>query len=114
MSTWRRLLQGFFSKRSGCVFKWVKKGSPAAAPWHILLKEGDAAWQVVVANYRRYTVLPVYLVFFIRSKHTVCQAVLLTMPVLPAAALFSLLGPMQRRQNPHEISLPCANMMMLT
>jgi hypothetical protein len=42
----RQLLQGFFSKRSGCVFKWVKKGSPAAAPWHILLREGDAAWQV--------------------------------------------------------------------
>ena len=44
--TARRLLQGFFSKRSGCIFKWVKKGSPAAAPWHILLREGDAAWQV--------------------------------------------------------------------
>lgn len=44
--TARRVLQGFFSKRSGCIFKWVKKGSPAAAPWHILLKEGDAAWQV--------------------------------------------------------------------
>jgi hypothetical protein len=42
----RWLLQGFFSKRSGCIFKWVKKGSPAAAPWHILLREGDAAWQV--------------------------------------------------------------------
>lgn len=40
------VLQGFFSKRSGCVFKWAKKGSPAAAPWHILLREGEAAWQV--------------------------------------------------------------------
>jgi hypothetical protein len=48
-------VQGFFSKRSGCIFKWVKKGSPAAAPWHILLREGDAAWQVVGRQARRPT-----------------------------------------------------------
>lgn len=48
-------IQGFFSKRSGCVFKWAKKGSPAAAPWHILLREGEAAWQVVGRQARRPT-----------------------------------------------------------
>ncbi len=30
------------------MFKWAKRGSPAAAPWHILLREGGAAWQARV------------------------------------------------------------------
>ena len=42
----RVLWQGFFSKKEGCVFKWVKKGSPSATPWHILSREGSEAWQV--------------------------------------------------------------------
>lgn len=39
------------------MFKWVKKGSPAAAPWHILSREDDGPWQVA----------------FLQSEITMCQ-----------------------------------------
>lgn len=38
--------QGFISMTEGVVFKWVKKGSPAAIPWVICKKEGGEFKQV--------------------------------------------------------------------
>ncbi len=40
------VLQGFLSRTEGVIFKWVRKGSPAAAPWQILKQEGENLRQV--------------------------------------------------------------------
>ena len=42
-------LQGFLSRTEGAIFKWVRKGSPAAAPWQILKQDGENLRQVLPA-----------------------------------------------------------------
>ena len=39
-------MQGFLSRTEGALFKWVRKGSPATAPWHICKQEGAKLRQV--------------------------------------------------------------------
>lgn len=57
-------IQGFFSKREGCVFKFTKRGSPASSKWSILIREGSQDWQVVGRQQRRPSTGEMELAFY--------------------------------------------------
>lgn len=57
-------IQGFFSKREGCIFKFAKRGSPASAKWSILIREGSQDWQVVGRQQRRPSAGEMELAFY--------------------------------------------------
>lgn len=57
-------IQGFFSKREGCIFKYTKRGSPSSSKWSILTREDGKTWKVVGRQQRRPSAGEMELAFY--------------------------------------------------